>query len=105
MKHIRKQDAPSKEHMAFPRKGSTLHNLCILFSDNGTYLLDDADLDIVDDELEIDPWRRTRGQTAAAAAVLAVSVRNATKDTLKLQLFHYRKNKKVNKKKYTPFFR
>ena len=31
-----------------------LHNLCILFSDNGDDLLDDADLDIDDDELDID---------------------------------------------------
>ena len=30
-----------------------LHNLCIPFSDNGNDLLDDADLDIVDDELDI----------------------------------------------------
>ena len=30
-----------------------LHNLCIAFSDNGNDLLDDADLDIVDDELDI----------------------------------------------------
>ena len=30
-----------------------LHNLCILFSDNGDDLLDDADLNIVDDELDI----------------------------------------------------
>ena len=34
---------------------------------------------------------------SAAAAVLPVSLRHATKDTLKLQLFHYRKKKKVNK--------
>ena len=31
-----------------------LHNICILFSDNGDGLLDDEDLDIVDDELDID---------------------------------------------------
>ena len=31
-----------------------LHKLCILLSDNGNDLLDDADLDIVDDELDID---------------------------------------------------
>ena len=31
-----------------------MHTLCILFSDNGDDLLDDADLDIVDDELDVD---------------------------------------------------
>ena len=30
-----------------------LHNLCILFSDNGDDLLDDSDLDIVYNELDI----------------------------------------------------
>ena len=30
-----------------------LHNLCILFSDNGDDPLNDADLDIVGDELDI----------------------------------------------------
>ena len=30
-----------------------LYNLCILFSDNGGDLLDDADLDTVHDELDI----------------------------------------------------
>lgn len=33
----------------------TLHNLCILFSDNGDDLLDDADLNNVHDELDIGP--------------------------------------------------
>ena len=32
-----------------------LHNLCILFSDNGDDMLDDADLDNVHDELDIGP--------------------------------------------------
>ena len=32
-----------------------LHNLCILFSDNGDDLLDDADLNNVHDELDIGP--------------------------------------------------
>ena len=31
-----------------------LHNICILFSNNGDDLLDDEDLDIVDDKLDID---------------------------------------------------
>ena len=31
-----------------------LHNLCILFSDNGDDLLDDTDLDLVNNELYID---------------------------------------------------
>lgn len=74
-----------------------LHNLCILFSDNGDELLDDADLDIVDDELNIDHGeeqedRRQRGSAA---------VRNDTNYTLKLQLFQYRQKKIVD---YAPFF-
>lgn len=32
----------------------TLHNFCILFNDNGDDVLNDADLDIVDDELDVD---------------------------------------------------
>ena len=47
-----------------------LHNLCILFSNNGTDLLDDADLDICQRRVRDRPWRGTRGQTTAAAAVL-----------------------------------
>ena len=52
-----------------------LHNLCILFSDNGDDPLDDADLDIEEDELDIDN-RETRGQTTAVAAALPMSVKN-----------------------------
>ncbi|XP_067017848.1 uncharacterized protein [Acropora muricata] len=44
-----------------------LHNICILFTNNGDDLLDDEDLDIVNDELDIDHGGTT-GQMAAAAA-------------------------------------
>ena len=40
----------------------TLYNLCILFSDNGGDLLDDADLDTVHDELDIGEQEDRRHQ-------------------------------------------
>ena len=90
-----------------------LHNICILFTDNGDDLLDDEDLDIVNDELDIDHGGTT-GQTAAAAAAFPMSVQNDDiNDTSKLQLFQYRQysqmtkygqNKNSQMTKYTPFF-
>ena len=72
-----------------------LHNLCILFSDNGDDPLDDADLDIDDDELDIDN-RGTRGQTTAVAAALPMSAKNNTSDTSKLKLFQYHQKRTVH---------
>ena len=79
-----------------------LHNICILFTNNGDDLLDDEDLDIVNDELDIDHGGTT-GQTAAAAAAFPMSVQNDDiNDTSKLQLFQYRQYSQMTK--YTPFF-
>ena len=74
-----------------------LHNLCILFSDNGDDPLDDADLDIDGDELDIDN-RGTRGQTTAVAAALPMSAKNNTNDTSKLKLFQYHQKRTVTTK-------
>ena len=83
-----------------------LHNICILFSDNGADLLDDEDLDIVDDELDIDHGEEHSGQMAAAAAAFPLSVRkDDVNNSSKLQLFQYRQNKNSQMTKYTPFFR
>ena len=71
-----------------------LHNLRILFSDNGDDPLD-ADLDINDDELDIDN-RGTREQTTAVAAALPMSAKNNTNDTSKLELFQYHQKRTVH---------
>ena len=72
-----------------------LHNLCILFSDNGDDPLDDADLDIDGDELDIDN-RGTRGQATAVAAALLMSAKNNTNDTSKPKLFQYHEKRTVH---------
>ena len=64
-----------------------LHNLCILFSDNGDDPLDDANIDN----------RGTRGQTTAVAAALpSRSAKNDTNDTSKLKLFQYHQKRTVH---------
>ena len=46
-----------------------LHNLCIIFSDNGDDLLDDVDLDIVDDELDIDHGEDNRTDGSSCCSI------------------------------------
>ena len=74
-----------------------LHNLCILFSDNGDELLDDADLVIVDDELDIDHGKEQQDRRLQLhAGEFPMSVRNDDiNDTSKLQLFQYCQKKTV----------
>ena len=102
IRHIRKHDALSKGHISFTRKASTLyrrewetqkelpslsvilHNLCI--NNDREDLLDDADLDIVDDELSVD-HRQEQGDKQQKLLLIE----------LQLSRFWYRQNKAVKR--------